>query len=174
MELILKSANTTYISAPTNFFIIIITFFLIPSLGLAGTIDENFIDDFCVAPKANEIHENSISADKNPLHKNSLEGILNRGTLRVLIEKKDDGCVISKIEKELLEKFTVEYDLKIDWVYFNSWNLVLELAKGNGDIIAGQRQNISEKKNAYINYTNAWANSDYKIVQRSQETYFEN
>ena len=85
MELILKSANTTYISAPTNFFIIIITIFLIPSLGLAGTIDENFIDDFCVAPKANEIHENSISADKNPLHKNSLEGILNRGTLRVVM-----------------------------------------------------------------------------------------
>ena len=170
MQLILESANTSYISAPANFFRIIITFFLIPSLGLAGTIDENFTDDFCVAPKANEIHENSISAGKNPLHKNSLEAILNRGTLRVLIEKKDDGCVISKIEKELLEKFTVEYDLKIDWVYFNSWNLVLELAKGNGDIIAGQRQNISEKKNAYINYTNAWANSDYKIVQRSDNS----
>jgi len=87
MQLILESVNTSYISAPANFFRIIITFFLIPSLGLAGTIDENFTDDFCVAPKANEIHENSISTNKNPLHKNSLEAILNRGTLRVLIEK---------------------------------------------------------------------------------------
>ena len=49
-----------------------------------------------------------------------LDAIFEQGILRVLLQKKNDDCIVSKTEKLLIEEFANTYGLKINWFYVNN------------------------------------------------------
>ena len=96
-----------------------------------------------------------------------LDAIFEQGILRVLLQKKNDDCIVSKTEKLLIEEFANTHGLKINWFYVNNeWELVSELIVGNGDVVVGQNQSLVSKLHNQINFTHAWTSASYKIVQR--------
>ena len=96
-----------------------------------------------------------------------LDAIFEQGILRVLLQKKNDDCIVSKTEKLLIEEFANTHGLKINWFYVNDeWELVSELIVGNGDVVVGQNQSLVSKLHNQINFTHAWTSASYKIVQR--------
>ena len=142
MKMYLKSAGMSCFLILSSFLAAL--FFLFPNITVATEIKkEHFLDNFCHAPSIDNKHqiENNKSAHHAP---NDLEMIYERGTLRVLLQKKNDVCAISKIEKLLIEEFANTHNLSLDWVYVdNNWELVTELMMGNGDIVVGQDQGLS-------------------------------
>lgn len=100
-----------------------------------------------------------------------LEAIIERGNLRVLLQKKTNGCTISQKERQLIEEFANINDLNLDWVYVeNDWELLPELVNGRGDIILAQDQSLSASIQGEVSFSHAWANAAYKIVERSDSS----
>jgi membrane-bound lytic murein transglycosylase F len=114
----------------------------------------------------------SISRNKLPLQSSQdLEAIIERGNLRVLLQKKTNGCTISQKELQLIEEFANTNKLTLDWVYVeNDWQLLPELIKGHGDIIVAQDQSLSASIQGEINFSHPWANAAYKVVERSDSS----
>jgi membrane-bound lytic murein transglycosylase F len=129
------------------------------------------IVDFC-QPPTTEYQASAISDIKSSLeHSHDLESINERGILRVLLQKKISGCVISQTERQLIEEFANINDLDLNWIYVeNKWELLPELVKGNGDIIVAQDQNLSASIQDEINFSHPWANATFKIVERSDSS----
>ncbi len=101
-----------------------------------------------------------------------LDAIFEQGILRVLLQKKNDDCIVSKTEKLLIEEFANTHGLKINWFYVNNeWELVSELIVGNGDVVVGQNQSLVSKLHNQINFTHAWTSASYKIVQRRNNSH---
>ena len=126
---------------------------------------------FCQSPITE--FEQTVSAKDLSLEQNShdLEAILNHGMLRVLIQKKTNGCTISQKERQLIEEFANINDLDLDWVYVeNDWELLPELLAGNGDIIVAQDQSLSASIQNEIKFSHPWANAAYKVVERSDSS----
>ena len=165
MQMYLKSAGMSCFPILSSFLAAL--FFLFPNIMVAKGIEkEHFLDNFCHTPNADKKRqiENNKSVHHAP---NDLEMIYERGTLRVLLQKKNDVCAISTIEKLLIEEFANIHNLGLDWVYVeNNWELVTELMTGNGDIVIGQDQSLSTGVHSQINYTHAWTSANYKILQR--------
>ncbi len=170
MKMYLKSAGMSCFPILSSFLAAL--FFLFPNITVATEIKkEHFLDNFCHAPSADKKHQ--IENNKFVRHApNDLEMIYERGTLRVLLQKKNDVCVISKIEKLLIEEFANTHNLSLEWVYVdNNWELVAELMTGNGDIVVGQDQGLSAGVHSQINYTHAWGSANYKILQRFDDIH---
>jgi membrane-bound lytic murein transglycosylase F len=127
--------------------------------------------DFCQLPVA-ELEQRDLSHLKSSLENNhDLQAINERGMLRVLLHRKTNACSISQTERQLIEEFANINDLDLYWIYVNNeWELLPELIKGNGDIIAGQDQNLTASIQDEINFSLAWANASYKIVERSDNS----
>jgi len=141
---------------------------LFTSIVLAANPDEEFFPEiFCYA---SDSENKFVTENNNYNHQLSedLNTIFERGTLRVLLQKKNDDCIISKTEKLLIEEFANTHNLKIDWLYVNNdWELVTELITGNGDVIAGKNQSLVSGLHNKISFTHAWTSASYKVVQRS-------
>ncbi|MCG8379181.1 MAG: transporter substrate-binding domain-containing protein [Proteobacteria bacterium] len=91
--------------------------------------------------------------------------------LRVLIQDKQNGCVISNKEKSLIENFALLNELEIKWIGIDEeWKLLPELVKGNGDIIVAQDKDIDGGTEGLINFTHSWTNASYKVVERSDSS----
>lgn len=100
-----------------------------------------------------------------------LEAIIERGNLRVLLQKKKNGCTISQKELQLIEEFANINDLNLDWIYVeNDWELLPELVKGRGDIIVAQDQSLSASIQGQVSFSHPWANAAYKIVERTDSS----
>ena len=149
-------------------FCLMAPFFLFTSTVLAANPDEEFFPEiFCYA---SDSENKFVTENNNYNHQLSedLNTIFERGTLRVLLQKKNDDCIISKTEKLLIEEFANTHNLKIDWLYVNNdWELVTELITGNGDVIAGKNQSLVSGLHNKISFTHAWTSASYKVVQRS-------
>ena len=143
------------------------SFFLLTSSVAALTSDEEgFTKNFCYTFQA----KNKFNSQNNNIshqYGSDLGAILERGTLRILIQKKNDDCIINKTEKLLIEEFANTHDLKIHWSYVNNeWELVTELITGSVDVVVGQNQNLALGLHNKINFAHAWTSASYKIVQR--------
>ena len=100
-----------------------------------------------------------------------LETIIERGKLRVLLQKKTNGCTISQKELQLIEEFAKLNELKLDWIYVeNDWQLLPELVKGRGDIIVAQDQSLSANIQGEVSFSHPWANAAYKVVERTDSS----
>lgn len=126
--------------------------------------------EYCLSPV-------SESEDTNKSHNvfyddvHDLDAIKGRGVLRVLLQKKTDGCTISQKEHQLLDEYANTNKLNIDWVYVeNDWQLLPELINGKGDIIVAQDQNLSASIQDEIVFSHPWTNASYKIVERSDSS----
>jgi len=163
MKKVVKLTKVGYSFAPV--FPLLALVFIFSSVS-AATGNENFNEYFChissTDKKNNEKNNEFINKTSN-----DLDVISQRGTIRVLLQKKNNNCVISKTEESLIQEFASTYNLKIDWVYVNhEWELVTELMIGNGDIVAGQGQNLTTGLHSQLKFTHAWASTSYKVVQR--------
>ena len=140
MKKVVKLTKVDYSFAPV--FPLLALVFIFSSVS-AATENENFNEYFChissTDKKNNEKNNEFINKTSN-----DLDVISQRSIIRVLLQKKNNNCVISKTEESLIQEFASTYNLKIDWVYVNhEWELVTELMIGNGDIVAGQSQNLT-------------------------------
>jgi len=133
---------------------------------------EKIIDsDFCQVPDANyeQLNVSDTYTSLEKLH--NLNAINERGMLRVLIQKKKNDCTISQKEKQLIQEFANINDLDLFWIYVdNEWELLPELIKGNGDIIAAQDQNLSASNKDEVNFSHSWTKAAYKIVERADNS----
>jgi peptidoglycan lytic transglycosylase F len=138
----------------------------------ANEIDlDQSTSDFCQAPDA--IHEQAnLSADSyTNLSNHDLKSIQDRGSLRILLQRKTSACIISQTERQLIQEFAAANDLDLNWIYVdNDWQLLPELLMGNGDIIVGQDQSLSSSIQGQINFAHPWANAAFKIVERSDSS----
>jgi len=128
-------------------------------------------NDFCRAPEAvyQQVNVAALNSSLESIH--DLAAINQRGSLRVLIEKKANDCAISQTEQQLIQEFAHINDLDLEWIYVdNNWALLPELIKGHGDIIVAQDQSLSASIQDQINFTHSWANAAYKIVARSDSS----
>ncbi len=133
--------------------------------------NKNPDEDFCQAPDA--IHEQfDVSEAFHSLQKaHDLKAINDRGTLRILLQRKTSACIISQTERRLIEEFANLNDLDIHWIYIdNEWELLPELINGNGDIIVAQGQRLSAGIQGQIEFTHTWANAAFKLVERSDNS----
>ena len=163
MKKVVKLTKEGYSFA--SVFVLLALVFIFSSVS-AATENENFNEYFChissTDKKNNEKNNEFINKTSN-----DLDVISQRGTIRVLLQKKNNNCVISKTEESLIQEFASTYNLKIDWVYVNhEWELVTELMIGNGDIVAGQSQDLTTGLHNQLKFTHAWASTGYKVVQR--------
>jgi len=142
------------------------SFFLLTSLPAFSFEEEGSTKNFCFISET----KNKLDSQKNSINnRNSgdLEAIVERGTLRVLIQKKNNNCIVSKTEKLLIEEFANIHELQIHWFYVdNEWELVSELITGSVDVVVGQNQSLVSGLHNKIDFTHAWASASYKIVQR--------
>ena len=142
-------------------------FFLFISTVFAVTSNENHLPESFCHTSDNESKFSASNDSFDYREPKDLNSIFERGTLRVLLQKKNDDCVISKTEKLLIEEFANTQDLKISWFYVNNeWELVTELIMGNGDIVVGKNQSLVSGLHNKINFTHAWTSASYKILQR--------
>jgi len=167
VRLLSTTLGTNYSSSFIIYLKIALLAFLSPILVSAEGINKQPEKNFCNTPLSNEINQNLKNINISGNIENGMEAILDRRVLRVLVEKKSSRCVVSKIEKQLLEEFADEYNLKLAWVFSDSKDLVIDLVRGKGDVIVGQSRNISTDHNDHLQYTHTWANSEFKIVQRN-------
>ena len=87
--------------------------------------------------------------------------------LRVLLQYPVHACAISKKERRLIEGYAAAHDLQIDWRYVaDAEGLLPALAAGLGDIMLGQDQALDAESDAQAQFTYAWANSAWRIIQR--------
>ncbi len=123
--------------------------------------------DFCQVPNADLEYADVPEIVSTPENNHDLNAINERGMLRVLIQNKSNACTISQTERQLVEEFANINDLDLYWIHVeNDWELLPELLKGNGDIIAAQDQNLSASIKDEIKFTHPWANAAFKIVGR--------
>jgi peptidoglycan lytic transglycosylase F len=131
-------------------------------------IDNSASIDFCQAPvtKAEQFDATKLQSSLENNH--DLQAINERGMLRVLLQKKSVACTISQTERQLIEEFANVNDLDLYWIYVeNEWELLPELLKGNGDIIAGQDNKLSASIQDQVNFSHSWTNATFKIVERA-------
>ena len=141
-------------------------FLLISSVAALPSGDEKFTENFCYN-FGTESQFYSQNNNHSQQQSGDLEEILERGTLRILIQKKYDDCIVSKTEKLLIEEFASTHNLKILWSYVNNeWELVPELIAGNADVVIGQNQGLVSGLHDKIDFTHAWTSASYKIIQR--------
>ncbi len=142
--------------------------FIAPMSSLAneGKVSTNF----CMAPTAAEqINIPAINSSLDNTH--DLDAINERGTLRVLLQKKTNNCPISQTERRLIEDFANINDLNLYWVYVdNDWDLLPELIEGKGDIIVAQDQSLAGSVQDEVDFSLPWSKATYKIVQRADNT----
>ncbi|MBL1142274.1 MAG: transporter substrate-binding domain-containing protein [Proteobacteria bacterium] len=127
--------------------------------------------DFCQVPsdEYTQIDISKINSSLKNIH--DLRAINERGMLRVLLQKKNNACIISQTERQLIEEFANINDLDLYWIYVeNKWELMPELVKGNGDIIAGQDQSLSASIQGEIDFSLSWANASFKFIERSDNS----
>ena len=87
--------------------------------------------------------------------------------LRVLLQYPVHACAISKKERRLIEGYAAANDLRIDWRYVaDAGQLLPALAAGLGDIVLGQDQALDAESDAQAQFTYAWADSAWRIIQR--------
>lgn len=166
----LMEINRSYTSA--SYSRILLLALLFPITIQANEADNKNLDgDFCQAPDA--FHEQVDISKSNHSSQNryDLKAIHERGTVRVLLQRKTSACIISQTERQLVEQFAYFNDLDLHWIYVdNDWELLPELMKGNGDIIVAQDQSLSAGIQDQINFTHTWANAAFKIVDRSDNS----
>ncbi|MEM6998270.1 MAG: transporter substrate-binding domain-containing protein [Pseudomonadota bacterium] len=126
--------------------------------------------EFCQSPS--EVYELSVPEISPSLQNiQDLEGVTERGMLRVLLHKKTNACTVSKIELQLIREFAHINDLDLYWVYVdNEWELLPELLKGNGDIILAQDQTLTASIQDEIKFSHSWSNAAFKIVERANNS----
>ncbi len=132
---------------------------------------KNAYINFCDAPVANiqspENHEKSQLSEQIY----DLGEIQQRGILRVLLLRKNNECAISATERELVEEFADLNQLDLTWIYVdNDWQLLPELVNGHGDIIVAQDQGLAGSIQDQVNFTHAWSNATFKIVERADNS----
>ena len=133
--------------------------------------NKNQDGDFCQAPDAFYKHFETTDIPSSLPNDHDLKAINERGTLRVLLQRKTSTCLISQTELQLVQEFAYINDLDLNWIYVdNDWELLPELIKGNGDIIVAQDQSLSASIQGQVNFTQIWANAAYKIVERSDNS----
>lgn len=133
--------------------------------------EKNADADFCRAPNTADVHINISETNATLKNHHDLEAIKDRGMLRVLLQKKKNGCTISQTERQLIEEFANINDLDLYWIYVdNDWELLPELIKGNGDIIAAQDQSLSASIQNEVNFSLSWADATFKIVERTNNS----
>ncbi len=149
--------------------LVIVFTFLFPIKLFASNLDDKTsYQSFCDAPVSKL--ENSDATNVLPDNHN-LSAIKERKVLRVLLHQNTNECVISQTERQLIEEFANLNDLKLSWIYVeNRWELLPELIKGKGDIIAAQDQSLSARIQDEINFTHVWANATFKIVERADNS----
>ena len=129
------------------------SFFLLTSLPAFSFEEEGSTKNFCFISET----KNKLDSQKNSINnRNSgdLEAIVERGTLRVLIQKKNNNCIVSKTEKLLIEEFANIHELQIHWFYVdNEWELVSELITGSVDVVVGQNQSLVSGLHNKIDFT---------------------
>ena len=87
--------------------------------------------------------------------------------LRVLLQYPAHACAISKKERRLIEGYAAANGLWIDWRYVaGAGQLLPALAAGLGDIVLGQDQALAAESDAQAQFTYAWADSAWRIIQR--------
>ena len=110
MKMYLKPAGMRCFPILSSFLVAL--FFLFPNSTVVAEIKkEHFLDNFCHAPSTDKKYqiENNKSARHAP---NDLEMIYERGTLRVLLQKKNDICAISTMEKLLINQLILKMHQK--------------------------------------------------------------
>lgn len=140
--------------------------FMMPMSVLAT--HESVDGDFCREPEAiqEQLDVSAVTSSLKNIH--NLGAINERGSLRILLQKKTNACVISQTERKLIQEFAHINDLDLYWIYVdNEWELLPELIKGNGDIIVAQDQSLSASIQDHINFTHSWTNAAYRIVERA-------
>lgn len=122
-----------------------------------------------VQSRTNDLADDSPSvADKH----RDFDHILRAGELRVLYHSRlPYSLSITATEQAMLEKFTREYDLALNWIPVeNSWSLLPELAAGKGDIIVGQGRSIAGGMTGLARFTLPWVTSQQQVVARANTT----
>ena len=91
--------------------------------------------------------------------------------LRVLLQYPVHACAISKKERRLIEQYAASNGLKIDWRYVaGAGQLLPALAAGQGDIVLAQDQALSAGPKPRAQFTYAWADSAWRIIQRRDKS----
>jgi peptidoglycan lytic transglycosylase F len=127
--------------------------------------------EFCQSPAINYSETDVLKLNDSLESIHDFQSIQDRGMLRVLLHKKSNTCSITQTERKLIEEFANSNDLDLYWIYVeNSWELLPELIKGNGDIIVGQDQNISGSIKNEVNFSLTWASASFKIVERADNS----
>ena len=119
--------------------------------------------EFCHAP------DSGLSDRSIELLPRSLANAAQRPgqRLRVLLQYPVHACAISKKERRLIEGYAAANDLQIDWRYVaDARQLLPALAAGLGDIVLGQDQALDAGPQARAQFTYAWADSAWRIIQR--------
>ena len=145
---------------------------LFPAVLLANDVDAiKHYANFCDIPEATTAAQDNPDITGSLTDKHDLDVIKARGTLRVLLMSKKNGCVISQTERQLIEEFAALNALSLQWVSVaNDWELLPELINGNGDIIVAQDQNLSASIQDQVNFTHIWSNASFKIVERTNNS----
>lgn len=141
---------------------------LLPSLIRANENSDQ--KEFCLTPSP--IVEADVVKPYPAIENDrDFDAIHERGTLRVLLQKKNITCAISHTEQQLIQEFAHINDLKLHWVYVeNDWQLLPELIKGKGDIIVAQDLSLSASIKNEVEFSHSWGDATYKIVERANNS----
>ena len=126
--------------------------------------------EYCQAPINIEKNTEQLSLNVSE-NNDALKAIEERGLLRILLQQKTNGCILSLKERQLIEEYASINNLEIDWVYVEQdWQLLAALLNDDGDIILGQDQSLSANMHDEVRFSHPWANASYKIVARSDNS----
>ncbi len=145
---------------------------LFPVTLFASELDKNYsYINFCDAPVAAIKPSDGLEKLESSELNFDLAEIKKRGILRVLLLSKQNECAISGTERQLVEEFASLNELDLSWIYVdNDWQLLPELVNGHGDIIVAQDQGLSARIQDQVNFTHAWSNATFKIVERADNS----
>jgi peptidoglycan lytic transglycosylase F len=145
---------------------------LIPTSIFANEPGDKILNtNFCDAPAGTLQQLENFEAIDTSLDDSDLGAIKERGTLRVLLHRKTNECIISQTEQQLIEEFANLNDLDLKWIYVdNDWELLPDLIKGNADIIVAQDQGLSASIQDQIKFTHDWTHASIKIVERADNS----
>lgn len=136
---------------------------MLAALGVSAGEPATGAAEFCHAPDSGLSDRSIELLPQSPANAAQRPG----QRLRVLLQYPVHACAISKKEKRLIEGYAAANDLRIDWRYVASAGQLLPaLAAGLGDIVLGQDQALDAGPQAQAQFTYAWADSAWRIIQR--------
>ena len=136
---------------------------MLAALGVSAGEPAAGAAEFCHAPDSGLSDRSIELLPRSPANAAQRPG----QRLRVLLQYPVHACAISKKERRLIEGYAAANDLQIDWRYVaDAGQLLPALAAGLGDIVLGQDQALDAESDAQAQFTYAWADSAWRIIQR--------